>query len=115
LGIEPIGILIKFTKYILWFEEDMIYIWDEKKARVNFEKHGIRFEEAQVIWGDPKSLEYFEDFAEEERFIRVGLNPSRGILLVVFCERGKGDIVRIISARKATTSEKEIYEKELRS
>lgn len=93
------------------------YTWDEKKERINFEKHRIRFEEAQVIWADPFALEYFdsEDLNAEERFIRIGLNPHRGILLVVFCERGEGAIIRIISARKATTTEKEFYEKELRS
>ena len=95
----------------------MEYSWDEKKALINFEKHGIRFEEAQVIWTDPFSLEYIDpDNSDyEERYIRIGLNISRGILLVVFCERNDGDNIRIISARKATNTEREDYEKELRS
>lgn len=94
----------------------MEYNWDEKKARANFEKHGVRFEEAQVIWTDPFSLEYFDpDEVREERFIRIGLNPSRGILLVVFCEQSDGNIIRIISARKATSLERLNYEEELRS
>lgn len=93
----------------------MRYIWDEKKAKTNFEKHGIRFEEAQTIWRDPNSIEYFDDDESEERYIRVGLNISRGILTVVFCERDDGEAIRIISARKATLEEKEVYEEELRS
>ena len=78
----------------------MEYSWDEKRALINFEKHGIRFEEAQVIWTDPFSLEYIDpDNSDyEERYIRIGLNICRGILLVVFCERNDGDSIRIISA-----------------
>ena len=46
----------------------MRYIWDEKKAKTNFEKHGIRFEEAQTIWRDPNSIEYFDDEKENKLF-----------------------------------------------
>jgi len=95
----------------------MKYTWDEKKSKINYEKHGIRFEEAQVIWSDPNSLEYFDTAHSflEERYIRVGLNPWRGILLVVFCEREGAEIIRIISARRATFQERIEYEEELRS
>jgi uncharacterized DUF497 family protein len=67
----------------------MEYTWDENKAKSNFEKHGVRFEEAQVIWTDPLSIEYFdpENSSREERCIRIGLNPTRGILFVVFCDK----------------------------
>lgn len=69
--------------------------WDEKKERINFEKHRIRFEEAQVVWADPFALEFSDgvDLNAEERFIRIGLNPHRGILLVIFCERDEGAII----------------------
>ncbi len=95
----------------------MEYVWDSKKALINYEKHGVRFEEAQVIWSDPYSLEFLDpdNSMNEERYLKVGLNPFRGILLVVFCEIGHGETIRIISARKATSAEREIYEKELRS
>jgi uncharacterized DUF497 family protein len=95
----------------------MRYVWDEKKAKSNFEKHGVRFEEAQVIWADPNSLEFFDFDSSliENRYIRIGLNLLRGILLVVFCENENTDTIRIISARKATTQEKQEYEKELQS
>jgi uncharacterized DUF497 family protein len=52
----------------------------------------------------------------EERYIRIGLNPEKGVLLVVFCERADrlGEIIRIISARKATKTEEQYYEGQLR-
>ncbi|MDD4975355.1 MAG: BrnT family toxin [Bacteriovorax sp.] len=95
----------------------MEYTWDENKAKSNFEKHGARFEEAQVIWTDPLSIEYFDpdNSFREERFIRIGLNPTRGILFVVFCEKEKLEVIRIISARKATNLERKDYEEELQS
>jgi len=91
------------------------YTWDEKKAASNLKKHGIRFEEAQVIWIDPNAIEFFDDESslQEERFIRIGLNPLRGILIVVFCEFDEKKIIRLISARKATSQEKLDYEKKL--
>lgn len=95
----------------------MRYIWNEKKAKTNLEKHGVRFEEAQVVWTDPHSIEYYdpENSYQEDRFIRIGLNPLRGILLVVFCENENQETIRIISARKATNQEKKEYEEELQS
>ena len=92
----------------------MEYIWSDKKAKSNFEKHGVRFEEAQVIWADPSSIEYYDpdNSALEERFIRIGLNLSRGILFVVFCEKENFEKIRIISARKATNQERKEYEEE---
>jgi hypothetical protein len=95
----------------------MKYSWDEEKNKINFKKHGVRFEEAQVIWTDPNSLEFFDPdhSKDEDRFIRIGINPKRGILFVAFCEREQGNIIRIISARKATKTEKGDYERELQS
>lgn len=96
----------------------MIYSWNDEKAKSNYKKHGIRFEEAQVIWSDFNALEYVDPDSHlygEERFLRIGLNPQRGLLLVSFCEREGGDNIRIISARKATKSERDVYEEELRS
>lgn len=90
-----------------------MFEWDEDKNRRNITKHGVSFEEAQVIWADPNSLEFLdpENSKDESRFIRVGTNIRRGILFVVFCERDDGDLIRIISARKATKNEREEYER----
>ena len=86
--------------------------WDDEKNQSNFEKHEIWFEEAQTVWTDEKSAEFFDEAHSdsEDRYIRIGFSSRERILLIVFCERSEGDAVRIISARKATKSERGIYE-----
>jgi uncharacterized protein len=91
----------------------MRFEWDDNKNRSNFRKHGVWFEEAQTIWVDSESIEYFDPAhgSNEERFIRIGHSTRGHILLVVFCERAGRSTIRIISARKATTQEMRHYEK----
>ena len=91
----------------------MVYEWDESKSISNYKKHGIWFDEAQTIWADDKSSEFFdpEHSSNEERYIRIGHSSSMRILLVVFCEKMEGEIIRIISPRKATKREVGEYEK----
>ena len=90
----------------------MKFEWDEQKNDRNFRKHGIWFEEAQTTWADSKASEFFDvDHSDDEdRFIRIGLSTKARLLLVVFCERSE-EIVRIISARKATAKEQKQHEK----
>jgi len=90
----------------------MEFEWDELKNRVNYYKHRIWFEEAQSIWSDYLSIEFFdpEHSKNEDRFIRIGHSKSNKLLLVVFCERDCGNIIRIISARMATLNERKSYE-----
>ncbi|PIR23398.1 MAG: hypothetical protein COV44_03090 [Deltaproteobacteria bacterium CG11_big_fil_rev_8_21_14_0_20_45_16] len=90
----------------------MRFEWDDLKNEGNYRKHGIWFEEAQSVWADPHSLEFFdpEHSEREDRFIRIGHSTKSRLLLVAFCER-EGSIIRIISARKATTKEAKDYEK----
>ena len=91
----------------------MQFEWDERKNHSNFRKHGVWFEEAQTVWTDPDSVEFFdpEHSLVENRFIRIGHSTKNRILLVVFCERAEGSWIRIISARKATAREVKDYEK----
>jgi uncharacterized DUF497 family protein len=91
----------------------MRFEWDESKNRSNFRKHGVWFEEAQTLWVDSESIEFFdpEHSSNEERFIRIGHSTRGRILLVLFYERADGSTIRIISARKATTQEMRNYEK----
>ncbi|HEY3129364.1 MAG TPA: BrnT family toxin [Acidobacteriota bacterium] len=65
------------------------------------------------FWLDSKSVEFFdpEHSADDSRFIRIGHSAKSRILLIVFCERADASIIRIISARKATTREVRDYEK----
>ncbi|MBY0314882.1 MAG: BrnT family toxin [Bdellovibrionales bacterium] len=90
----------------------MKFDWDDTKNRINQKKHGVWFEEAQTVWADEYSIEFFdpEHSEGEDRFIRIGLSSRSNLLIVVFCERDHGDVVRIISARKATDKEKKSYE-----
>jgi uncharacterized DUF497 family protein len=91
----------------------MRFEWDESKNRRNHRKHGIWFEEAQTVWADGHSVEFFDPqhSQAEDRYLRVGHSTRVRLLLVVFCERLEGSLIRIISARKATKKEVRQYEK----
>ena len=67
-------------------------------------------EEAQTVWGDPMIKELYDTdhSITEERFIAIGHSEKSRILMVVFCEKGV-DVIRIISARKATSKEIKDY------
>ena len=90
----------------------MRFDWDNVKNESNFKKHSIWFEEAQTIWSDSTSTEFFdpEHSQEEDRYIRIGHTSFAKLLLVVFCEKEPGGLIRIISARKATQKERKQYE-----
>ena len=84
--------------------------WDEKKAKSNIQKHGVTFEEAATVLKDKLSLT-MNDIAHsigEERFIDIGLSSSGQILVVTYTERGNN--IRIINCRKATSAERKAYE-----
>ena len=76
-------------------------------------KHRVWFEEAQTVWADDRSVEFFdpEHSETEERFLRIGHSTVGRLLLIVFCERRSGELIRVISARKATVKEGKTYEK----
>jgi uncharacterized DUF497 family protein len=84
--------------------------WDLKKSESNIEKHGISFEEASTIFGDPLSLTIEDPLHSrgERRMVQIGMSHKNRLLVVVFTERS--DNIRIISARKATKKEKVNYE-----
>ena len=85
--------------------------WDEAKAALNLVKHGVSFEEAATVFGDPLALTLNDPdhSADERRLLTFGISNRRRVLLVVNLERGR--MLRIISARKATKHERSIYEK----
>jgi uncharacterized DUF497 family protein len=84
--------------------------WDEDKARKNLKKHGVSFEEASTIFGDPLSLTIPDPqhSEEEDRFVTLGESNRKRFLVVVSTDRG--DAIRIISARVATRRERKEYE-----
>ena len=85
--------------------------WDERKNATNVRKHGVSFDEAASVFADENALllddpEHSED---EDRFILLGLGHSLRILLVFHCFREEEDVIRIISARRASRAEREQY------
>lgn len=84
--------------------------WDELKAAANFEKHGIRFDEAQTVFGDSRSVTIFDTqhSDDEERYIDIGMSASGRVLVVVYTETDER--IRIISCRRATQRERQQYE-----
>jgi uncharacterized DUF497 family protein len=90
----------------------MIFEWNLEKARLNAEKHGVTFEEAATVFGDPLSLTIDDPLhsAQERRLVLLGVS-SRGRLLVV-AHTERGSAVRLISARGATPRERARYEQD---
>lgn len=84
--------------------------WDNHKAKLNLDKHGINFEEAKAIFLDP--LAYIFDDEQhsigEKREIIIGHDDKNRLLLVSFTERNQ--VIRIISARLTTQKERKNYE-----
>jgi hypothetical protein len=89
----------------------MRFEWDPAKASANSRKHQVSFEEAQTVFYDDFAVQFFDDehSAEEERFIMLGMSSGARLLVVVHAERAGGEVVRIISARKATRNEAKFY------
>lgn len=84
--------------------------WDEAKAALNLQKHGVSFSEAVTVFEDLCALTFFDDehSHEEERWITVGHSADMRVLLVITTDRAAG--TRIISARKANSHERQFYE-----
>ena len=89
--------------------------WDDLKNAQNQRKHGVSFEEAQTVFLDEFALLISEpDTSQsEERFVLLGLSAMARTLVVCHCVRDGGDIIRIISARKANRSERQAYKHRL--
>jgi uncharacterized DUF497 family protein len=85
--------------------------WDDEKASENLTKHGVSFSEASTVFADPLSRTIIDPLHSEaeERFIVVGESGLQHALVVVHTYRG--DVIRIISARRATSSERKDYER----
>ena len=85
--------------------------WHDRKAAANLRKHGISFEEAATIFGDPLSrtiTDHEHISSREERLITIGMSLLGRLLVVIHLEHGLK--IRLISARRATASERTDYE-----
>ena len=86
--------------------------WDPVKAISNKKKHGVSFDEAQSVFYDEFAVQFFDEESSEseDRFLMLGFSDEARLLIVCHCERDQGDIIRIISARKATKNESKYYQ-----
>lgn len=91
---------------------DLRFEWDDRKAASNLRKHGVTFDEARTIFDDPYVLlrEDIGHSAQEDRVHAIGMSKRSRILFVVFAELSDG-LFRIVMARRATTAERDAYEK----
>jgi uncharacterized DUF497 family protein len=89
---------------------DTVFTWDKDKAKQNLKKHHISFEEAITVFADPLSLTIPDPLhsEEERRLVITGLSHRQRQIVVVFTDRGEE--IRIISARPATSRERKQYE-----
>ncbi len=87
------------------------FSWDPKKAASNRRKHGVTFEEARSVFYDELAvlIDDPDSADDEQRFILLGMSGVGRILVVVHCVREDGDVIRIISARRASRSEQGDY------
>ena len=91
--------------------KSLSFSWDNRKNRANQKKHGVSFEEAQTVFFDENAIEFFDpDHSEDEdRFLMLGLSYRVRILVVSYCLLKDYSEIRIISARKATKKEQNLY------
>ena len=85
----------------------MDFEWDRRKATTNLRKHGVDFADAATVLHDERALTIRDQRATEDRFVTIGLDAVGRILVVVYTWRGA--TARLISARKATRSERGHY------
>ena len=84
--------------------------WDEEKAKANLKKHKVGFDEAATVFTEPYSITIHDPdhSADKQRYIDIGTSDKGRVLVVVYTERGSH--IRIVSCRKATSSERKLYE-----
>jgi uncharacterized protein len=92
---------------------DIKFAWNPTKAAANKRKHHVSFSEAQTVFYDEEALllDDPDHSTNEDRFVLLGLSANLRVLLVVHSYRGEDETIRIISARKANTTERSMYEK----
>lgn len=87
----------------------MRFEWDSEKAASNLAKHGVAFEEASIVFGDPLATTIADPdhSVGEQRFLTTGLSARERVLIVWHTDRE--DVIRIIGAREATPRERRTY------
>jgi uncharacterized protein len=105
----PIDSTLRYNYTILM--KDIHFEWDESKNTSNLKKHSVSFEEAKSVFYDPyaRLISDPEHSESEDRFIILGLSRKLNVLVVCHCYRKSDEVIRIISARKATKQESSYY------
>lgn len=90
---------------------ELRFEWDEQKNLANIAKHQVSFTEAQTVFSDisARMIADPDHSDDEDRFIILGISSKLRILVVCHCYRKNDEIIRIISARKATKNEVNNY------
>lgn len=85
--------------------------WDDRKAVANAQKYGVSFDEAKSVFVDERAklIDDPDHSEDEDRFVLLGLCSAIRLLLVCHCYRSESNVIRIISARKATAKESKSY------
>ena len=86
--------------------------WDASKATASLRKHRVSFEEAKSVFYGEFAVQFFDDehSSDEDRLLLLGRSSGTRLLIVCHCERDDGEVIRIISARKATQRESAFYQ-----
>ena len=89
----------------------MAFEWHSAKAQSNLEKHGVSFDEAATVFDDPLQVHYPDNRHSigEQRFICLGASDHGRLLMLAYTEPAQ-DVIRIITAREASPTERKIYE-----
>jgi len=83
--------------------------WDEEKRRRNFHKHRVEFADAVTAFDDDQAITVSDEVSEaESRFVTLAADAEGRVLVIVYTWRG--ETIRLISARRATTRERKQYE-----
>jgi uncharacterized DUF497 family protein len=90
---------------------ELRFAWDPRKAAQNLRKHGVSFSEAETVFSDERALLIDDpDHSEEEdRFLLLGLSSGLRLLVVSHSYRSSDMVIRLISAWKATRTERRQY------
>jgi len=93
------------------FMSTLRFEWNDRKAVTNLKKHGVSFDEAKTVFFDERAklIDDPDHSEDEERFVLLGISSALRLLLVCHCYRSKGNVIRIISARKAISKESKSY------
>ncbi|MGH7905173.1 MAG: BrnT family toxin [Candidatus Binataceae bacterium] len=86
----------------------MDFEWDPKKAEQNLRKHGVEFVDAVIVFDDDRAITLLDEHPREERYLTVGMDAQERVRAISYAIRGS--VIRIISARKATSRERAQYE-----